>query len=1164
MVAVALSNVSFANAAGATTTTIFGQTMTPGTSSTLSLDITLDAPGPVAFDSNGDLFIANIYGNTITVVPASTGTIFGQSATAGVAAPLAAATGLDEPTGIAFDANGDLFISNGEANTITVVPASTGTIFGQSVTAGVAAPLAAATGLDEPTGIAFDANGDLFVADIGSNTISVVPAISGALFGQTMSANVAATLSAATGLDSPFGIAVDASGDLFIANTLGNSVSVLPASTGIIFGQSFTANVVATLSPVSPTLDGPSGFAFDANGDLFISNAYGQSLAVLPASSGVLFGQAVTKDVAAPLAASTAAGTAGPFGLALDASGDLFYSNIVANTVIELASTPVLIPSPTLTAATGLDLPLGIVLDPNGDVFIANDDNSISVLPASSGTIFGQSVTAGQITTLTAASGLNSPLALAMDANGDLFISNDGNNTISVLPASTGTIFGQSVTANQITTLQASIGSEAPFGLSFDANGDLFGASLGTDQITVIPAHTGTIFGQSMTADVETNLHATAGINSPAAVDFDADGDLFASSNDTGAVTVVPSHTGTIFGQSMTADVASTLSAASGLTAPQGLAFDASGNLFVTNSEANTVTVLPASTGTIFGQSVTADVAATVEAATGLKEPVGIDFDAGGDLYIADESDNSLSMVPANAVPAPMVPTTTLSTSFAGLDGPIDMAFDAGGDLFVSNTTSNTITVDPASTGTLFGQSVSADMATTLSAATGLSGPYGIAMDAQGDLFIVNNSTNTVTVVPASTGTLFGQAVTADVATTLTAATGLDSPYGIVVDANGDLLITNISDSAITVVPASTGTIFGQSVTADVATTLSAASGLSQPFGMALDASGDLFVSNLGNNTISVLPASTGTLFGQSVMADQTATLAAASAVGDAYDIAVDASGDLFISNNAVNTVAVVPASTGTLFGQSVTANQEATLTAVTGLDQPEAPALDASGDLFVANFGADNTTVVPALTSSPSGPGLGSGPTGTPTTPTASTISLSLRANGALVRGKAVTLSATLSSPGTVTFTDNGHVIAGCANVAGTNSATCQWTPSLLGTNALVATLTPTSSSDSAATSLAENVSVISVPGAPTIKCVAAPHERVRVVEVRGPSTGGAPILGYQYAVNGVWHPTTLGHARSITISGLEVGHTYRVRLRARNRAGYGSPSSAVTVAIR
>jgi sugar lactone lactonase YvrE len=1163
IVAIALTNVTLATVAGASTT-VFGQNMTPGTSSTLSLDIPLNEPVGVAFNSNGDLFIANTEGNSITVLPASTGTLFGQSVTAGVATKLTAATGLDDPIGVAFDANGDLFISNTLGDTVSVLPASTGTIFGQSFTANQVAFLDVGSVLSDPSGLAFDANGNLFIANFESGSVTVDPASSGTIFGQSVTANVAALLTAATGLDDPFGITVDANGDLFVADTSPDTVMVLPVSTGAIFGQTMTADVATPLT-VASGLEGPTGVAFDSNGDLFISDAFSEGVTVMPANTGVLFGQAVTTDVPATLTATAAAGLSDPSGLAFDTSGDLFISNMESNSVTELTSTSVLIvnQTSTLSAATGLDIPNGIVLDTNGDLFIANlGDNTISVLPASTGTIFGQSVTANQITTLSAATGINTPIALAMDANGDLFISNDGLNTISVLPASTGTIFGQSVTANQITTLQASVGNEAPFGMTFDAHGDLFGASISTDQVAVVPASSGTIFGQSMAADVETNLHTTSGISSPTAIDFNADGDLFVSSNDTGVVTVVSASTTMIFGQWVHANVATTLTAASGLSAPQGFAFDASGDLFITSANTNTLTVVPANTGTIFGQFVNHNVATQVEVATGLEEPVGVAFDAAGDLFIADESGGNVSMIPANAVPIfnQSVPTTTLATSLAGLDGPIAMAFDAGGDLFVSNVNSNTISVDPTSTGSLFGQFVTANVPTQLTAATGLDSPYGIALDTQGDLFIVNNLSNSITVVPANNGTLFGQSVTANVATTLSAATGLDSPYGIVVDANGDLLISNFANNTITVVPANNGTLFGQAVTANVATTLTSATGLVSPVGMALDANGDLLVSNLGNNTISALAASTSTIFGQSVTANQTVTLTAATGVDDAYGIALDASGNLFIPSNDLGTVSVIPASTGTILGQSVTANQEATLSAVTGLDYPEAPAFDSSGDLFVTNYGDDNITVVPYLSSS------GPGPTGTPSSPvpTKSTVLLSFRSNGVFVRGKSVTLTAALSAPGAITFTDNGLAITGCDDLTATTSATCQWTPSLLGVNALVATLTPTSSSESASSSLIENVSVMGVPGAPIIKRVKAQLERVRLIETRLPTTGGLPILSYQYSINGVWHRATVGHNRLVVIAGLALGRTYRVRLRARNLAGYGTPSNSVVVNLR
>ena len=71
-------------------------------------------------------------------------------------------SGLDEPEGLAFDAGGNLYVANEGNNTISKV-----------TPAGVVSPFVS-SGLDEPTGLAFDAGGNLYVANEGNNTISKV------------------------------------------------------------------------------------------------------------------------------------------------------------------------------------------------------------------------------------------------------------------------------------------------------------------------------------------------------------------------------------------------------------------------------------------------------------------------------------------------------------------------------------------------------------------------------------------------------------------------------------------------------------------------------------------------------------------------------------------------------------------------------------------------------------------------------------------------------------------------------------------------------------------------------------------------------------------------------------------------------------------------------
>jgi hypothetical protein len=157
----------------------------------------------------------------VEVLSKTTGTLFGQFDSANTTAILTAVTGLSDPSAIAFDAAGNLYVANQVSNTVTVVPKTSGTLFGQSVTTNTAAMLSAATGLQGPAGIAFDAAGDLFISNRSSMAESVVAKSNGTLAGQLVTANTTTTLSAFSELYSPAGLAFDSAGDLYAADVLG-------------------------------------------------------------------------------------------------------------------------------------------------------------------------------------------------------------------------------------------------------------------------------------------------------------------------------------------------------------------------------------------------------------------------------------------------------------------------------------------------------------------------------------------------------------------------------------------------------------------------------------------------------------------------------------------------------------------------------------------------------------------------------------------------------------------------------------------------------------------------------------------------------------------------------------------------------------------------------
>ncbi len=278
-----------------------------------------------------------------------------------------------------------------------------------------------------------------------------------------------------------------------------------------------------------------------------------------------------------------------------------------------------------------------VAFDAAGNLYESEDNGNVNVWPTASGTIFGKAVTPGQANTLVT---VNNTPGIAFDSAGDLFISNDNGasgGSISVLPATSTTIFGQSVTANTLTTLVT--GLDNPIGLAFDASGNLYYAT--QNAISVLPVASGIIFGQSVTADRSAAL--ITGVTQGGFLALDSAGDLFYSdvgNQMAGAATVnvLPQATGSIFGTAVTANTPATL--VSGLTDALGLALDTDGILYV--DYYGTVAALSSTTTTLDGTSVPANTLTTL--GVGMLGDLGATF-YNGHVYIADQVMDSVDQL---------------------------------------------------------------------------------------------------------------------------------------------------------------------------------------------------------------------------------------------------------------------------------------------------------------------------------------------------------------------------------------------------------------------------------------------------------------------------------------------------------------------------------------
>ena len=226
----------------------------------------LDSPRGLAVDAAGDVFFADFGNNVIREVIKATGDIItvagnGTAGYSGDGGPATAAT-LNQPNGVAVDSAGDVFIVDGMNNAVREVLKATGDIItvagnGTAGYSGDNGPATAAL-LNSPFGLAFDAAGDLFIADTGNSVVREV--VEGTSEIITVAGNGTAGYLGDNGpvtaaeLDFPSRVAVDAAGDVFIADNLNNVVrEFTPPVTLAITSQ------IAITSPALSLIAGSRG-----------------------------------------------------------------------------------------------------------------------------------------------------------------------------------------------------------------------------------------------------------------------------------------------------------------------------------------------------------------------------------------------------------------------------------------------------------------------------------------------------------------------------------------------------------------------------------------------------------------------------------------------------------------------------------------------------------------------------------------------------------------------------------------------------------------------------------------------------------------------------------------------------------------------------------------
>jgi sugar lactone lactonase YvrE len=401
---------------------------------------------------------------------------------------LALNTDLVSPDGVAVDTSGNFYIAEYMENRIDKVTAATGliTVVAGNNGEGSSGDGGAATAaqLYYPTGVAVDAAGNIYIADSGNDRVREVTASNGIIttVAGTGTAGFSGDGGSATSaeLNDPLGVAVDGNGNIYIADNGNERIRKVNVSTGTISSVAGNGGVGTNFGSLATEtgLWSPEALAVDAAGDVYIAITYHNQIGMVSASTGII----------TLVAGNGARGFYGDGGSATSAE---FAISICAMA--------------------------GVAVDAAGNVYIGDyANNRIRKVTASTGIITtiaggGSEEFSGDGGPATSAS-LHWPIGVAADAEGNVYFADYGNNRIRVVaqnkatPTITWTTPSPSTYGTSLSSTQLDATASVPGTLVYSpSSGTVLGAGTQTLSVSFTPNDTDDYNDASATVSLQVN-----------------------------------------------------------------------------------------------------------------------------------------------------------------------------------------------------------------------------------------------------------------------------------------------------------------------------------------------------------------------------------------------------------------------------------------------------------------------------------------------------------------------------------------------------------------------------------------------------------------------------------------------------------------------------------
>jgi sugar lactone lactonase YvrE len=579
---------------------------------------------------------------------------------------------------------------------------------------------------------------------------------------------------AAARFNFPFGIATDSSGNIFVTDTVNDTVRKIQAG-GVV-----TTWAGASNNPGSSDGNGedarffrPGRIATDRAGNVYVPDTRNHTIRkITPAGLTTTFagraGQKGSVD-----GESTIARFAYPRAVAVDSLGNVYVADSGNCTIRKITPSGEV---STLAGQAGVSGskdgiataalftdPTGISADLSGNVYVSDDIEHVIRKITADGRVSafaGSNGNAGYIDGAGSIARFTSPGGLTVDGAGNLYVADAGNNTIRKITPDgmVSTVAGKASTGSADGSA-----SEATFatldGLAVDASGAVYIADTSNHTIRKISpsGDVSTVAGMAGVAGSSDGFRSEARFNNPETVAVDPQGNVYVpdASNHTIRKIAADGAVTTLAGLAGSYGSTDGFGSQARFFYPFGLALDKGGNIYVADGYNHIIRkITPAGlVSTLAGLAGQAGDQDGVASAARFKAPESVTVDSSGNVYVADFGNHTIRKILPNGTVSTLAGLAGFSGDADGLgpsarfSNPASIAVDLEANVYVADAYNNKIRmITPAGVvSTLAGSlTSSAGSSDGLGNAARFRTPFGIAVDDAGNLYVSDSGNNTI------------------------------------------------------------------------------------------------------------------------------------------------------------------------------------------------------------------------------------------------------------------------------------------------------------------------------------------------------------------------------------------------------------------------------------